>query len=123
MAVTVGKGLAKTVAKRAAKALAAEAAGRAIGQVHHAISRAVFRALQEHRVLRGLYRVRDPRFVLRAADKTAHRGYQQWHRELDKEVADWLRANETATPAQFEAYLRSLYERPDLIQRFPRGFQ
>jgi RHS repeat-associated protein len=102
---------------------AARGAAQATGQLHHAISRPIHRALQQHPVLRGTYQARDPRFVLRAADKAAHRGYQQWHRALDKEVVNWLRANEAATPAQFETYLRSLYQRPDLVQRFPVGFQ
>jgi hypothetical protein len=108
---------------RAAPRSAAGGGGRATGQLHHAISRPIHRALEQHPVLRGVYQARDPRLVLRAADGAAHRGYQQWHRALDQEVVDWLRANEAATPAQFEAYLRSLYQRPDLVQRFPLGFE
>jgi hypothetical protein len=102
---------------------AAGGAIRATGQLHHAISRPIHRALQEHRVLRGVYEARDPRFVLRAADEAAHRGYQQWHRALDQEVVEWLGRNPNATPAQFESYLRSVYQRPDLVQRFPLGFE
>jgi hypothetical protein len=93
------------------------------GQVHHAISRRVHRALEEHRILRGRYQPRDPRFVLRAGDDDAHRGYQSWHRELDEEISKWIYDNRKATPENFEAYLRSLYERPELKQRFPNGFE
>ena len=92
------------------------------GQLHHPISKRIFRALEDHRTLRGHYTERDPRFVTRAADKESHNGYQQWHRDLDKEVSDWLDVYKTATPQQFEAYLRQLYRRPDLRARFPDGF-
>jgi hypothetical protein len=95
---------------------------RPAGQLHHAISRRVHRALEKHEFLQGRYRARDPRFVLRGADLDAHRGYQKWHQELDQEIADWLRQRPQATPEKFEAYLRSLYERPELKQRFPQGF-
>ncbi|MBL9006900.1 MAG: hypothetical protein JNJ46_21775, partial [Myxococcales bacterium] len=93
------------------------------GQVHHAISRRVHRALERHRVLAGHYQARDPRFVLQAADGNAHRGYQRWHQDLDQEVMNWIEQNRLATPGEFEAHLRSLYERPELLQRFPRGFE
>ncbi|MBL9005043.1 MAG: hypothetical protein JNJ46_12400 [Myxococcales bacterium] len=93
------------------------------GQMHHAISRQVYRELQDHPVLRGRYQPRDPRWVLRARDGDAHRGYQNWHRTLDKEIVDWLKQRPDATPEKFEAHLRSLYERPELRQRFPNGFE
>ena len=93
------------------------------GQLHHAISRRVHRALEEHRVLRGRYQARDPRFVLRGADAHAHRGYQKWHQDLDDEIVRWLDRNNDVPAERFEAYLRSLYERTELKQRFPRGFE
>ncbi|MBL9003685.1 MAG: hypothetical protein JNJ46_05525 [Myxococcales bacterium] len=93
------------------------------GQVHHAISRRVHRALEKHELLQGRYQPRDPRWVLRAGDGDAHRGYQSWHRELDDEIEQWLQRKKQATPEEFEAYLRSLYERPELKQRFPNGFE
>ena len=92
------------------------------GQLHHAISRRIHRALERHPVLRGRYQPRDPRFVLRGADESAHRGYQKWHQEMDREVEDWLDQFSDATPEKFQAYLRSLYRRPELRQRFPNGF-
>ena len=97
------------------------AAARGTGQLHHAISKKIYRALEDHKNLAGHYKARDPRFVTRAVDGAAHRGYQRWHRDLDREVMAWIRDNKKATPAQFEAYLRSLYNRPELRARFPAG--
>ena len=97
------------------------AAARGTGQLHHAISKKIYRELQKHRNLAGHYKARDPRFVTRAVDGAAHRGYQRWHRDLDREVMAWIRRNKKATPAQFEAYLRSVYNRPELRARFPAG--
>jgi hypothetical protein len=81
-----------------------------------------FDALQEHLVLRGLYRYRDPRFVAQAKDMKAHCGYQRWHMDLDREIAAWIARNSKATAQQFEAYLRDVYARPELRLRFPNGF-
>jgi hypothetical protein len=66
--------------------------------------------------------VRDPRFVTRAADKASHNGYQKWHRKVDEEVIEWLTRHRKATRAEFEAFLRWLYSRPELRVRFPDGF-
>src|SRR5512140_105502 len=92
------------------------------GQLHHIISKAVWRALKEHLVLRGLYQYRDPHFVVQAKDLKAHCGYQHWHRDIDREIADWLKDHGEATAEQFEAYLREVYGRQDLQERFPNGF-
>ena len=46
---------------------------------------------------------------------------QRRHRELDKEIVQWIKDNEKATPEEFEDYLRRLYNRPDLKKRFPGG--
>jgi hypothetical protein len=114
----VGKG--GKLARRATK-YADEAAAAARGQLHHAISKPVHDALQNHKVLRDAYRRRDPRLVTRAADKQAHYGYQRWHRELDEEVVRWIEANKEATVEQFEKFLRDLYDRPEMKKRFPQG--
>ncbi|MGQ9855055.1 MAG: hypothetical protein ACUVTG_16845, partial [Candidatus Oleimicrobiaceae bacterium] len=100
-------------ARRAAKV--------ATGQLHHAISTKVHKALEEHPVLRGAYRRRDPRLVTRAADKEAHYGYQRWHRDLDDEVVQWLEEHRHATVEQFDAWLRWRYNQPDLRKRFSEG--
>jgi len=61
------------------------------GQIHHPISTRIARALDSHPTLKGLYQPRDPRFTTQAIDVAAHRGYQHWHRQLDKEVVNWLK--------------------------------
>ena len=86
------------------------------------ISRPIARALEKHDTLSGLYTERDPRFVTRAADKASHNGYQQWHRDVDKEVIRWLMNHRKATPEQFETRLREIYNRPEMRARFPDGF-
>jgi hypothetical protein len=69
-----------------------------------------------------MYKARDERFVTQAVDEAAHRGYQTWHRNMEKQVEKWLTENETATPAEFEAFLRWLYKTDqELSWRFPNG--
>ncbi len=94
------------------------------GQVHHLISAQVHRALERHSILGGQYQSRDSRFTTRAVNKAAHNGWAGWHRNLDVEVARWIDnpANVNATRLQFEAWLRSRYDQPDLRARFPDGF-
>ena len=64
------------------------------GQNHHIISRRIARELENHRVLRGAYKARDPRFVAQAKDEESHCGYQQWHRDVDDEAEDLLQARD-----------------------------
>ena len=90
-------------------------------QIHHAISSIVHKALEEHKNLRGKYRLRDGRFEALAKDAVSHQGWEKWHRDLDKEVADWVYRNGDATEATFEAWLRSRYAKEDLVERFPTG--
>jgi hypothetical protein len=92
-----------------------------MGQAHHVFSTKIFRAMQEHKVLRGLFKRNDARYIVRAIDKAAHRGYQTWHRELEDEVVRWLADNPDATEEMFERYIRRLYKRPDIKARFPLG--
>ena len=72
-------------------------------------------------MLKGRYTERDPRFATRAADKDSHNGYQKWHRDVDDEVIDWLDRYIHATPEEFEALLRQIYNRPEMRARFPDG--
>ncbi len=108
---------------------AAEAEGEAApeppdcqGQNHHVISRPIAKALEKHETLGGLYEPRDDRYVAKAKDKESHCGYQKWHRDVDLEVIKWLRDNKKATQELFEAFLRELYSRKDMLKRFPNGF-
>jgi hypothetical protein len=93
------------------------------GQGHHLISRPIAKKLEEHPTLKGLYKPRDPRFVTRAKDEQSHCGYQEWHRDVDKEVVDWLTRNPKATPQQFMDKLREIYSRPEMLSRFPNGLR
>ncbi|HYO67289.1 MAG TPA: Wall-associated protein precursor [Archangium sp.] len=92
------------------------------GQLHHIISKPIARALDDHETLSGQYESRDPRFVSRAADEKSHCGYQEWHRKVDAEVVAWLERFRKATPQEFEAFLREIYNRPLMRARFPLGF-
>jgi hypothetical protein len=91
------------------------------GQLHHAISKRIARKLDQHGTLKGCYVERDPRFVTRAANKESHNGYQKWHRDVDDEVIDWLDRYINATPEEFGALLRQIYNRPEMRARFPDG--
>jgi hypothetical protein len=92
------------------------------GQTHHVISRPIAKVLKDHETLAGLYKPRDERFRAKAKDKESHCGYQQWHRDVDAEVIRWLDRERKATPEQFEKFLRDIYNRPAMRQRFPNGF-
>jgi hypothetical protein len=92
------------------------------GQRHHIISRPIAKKLSRHLTLKGLFKPRDPRFVSRAQDEQSHCGYQEWHRDVDDEVVDWLDRNPKATPTKFMDKLREIYGRPEMKARFPHGF-
>ena len=91
------------------------------GQEHHAISKRIHDALENHPNLKGLYKYRDNRFVTQAIDKKAHNGYQSWHIALDKQIEKWVRDNQAATIGDFEAYLLNRYQQADLKAVFPNG--
>jgi hypothetical protein len=92
------------------------------GQNHHVISRPIAKKLEDHEILHGLYEPRDERLVAKAKDKASHCGYQEWHREVDEEVIDWLSQYSRATPQQFMSKLREIYNRKEMRERFPNGF-
>jgi hypothetical protein len=130
-AAAEGTTAARTVASRAenAGAVAADAIESTsslpperllTGQDHHAISKKVHNAIEEIPGLAGTFRYRDPRLVTKAIDKNSHRGYQTWHRELDGEMATYIREN-PMTPDELNAYIRKRYAQPDLLARFPNG--
>jgi len=95
--------------------------GRLTGQTHHAISRKVHQATEAHPNLRGQYKPKDPRFTTQGKDLASHYGYPDWHRQLDREVADWVKRHPDVTPAGFETFLRERYLQSDLVARFPKG--
>ncbi|HYH95197.1 Wall-associated protein precursor [Hyalangium sp.] len=92
------------------------------GQNHPIISRPIAEQLEQHETLRGLYTPRDERFKTRAKDEKSHCGYQDWHRKVDKEIIEWLVKERRATPEQFMKFLRELYQRKEMLERFPNGF-
>jgi hypothetical protein len=92
------------------------------GQNHHIISRPIAKVLARHKKLGGLFKPRDKRFVTRAKDEESHCGYQEWHRDVDQEVIAWLNKHPEATPEQFLKFLREIYSRPKMVERFPNGF-
>jgi hypothetical protein len=92
------------------------------GQNHHVISRLIAKALKEHKTLGGLFKPRDRRFVAKAKDEDSHCGYQEWHRKVDQEVIDWIEEHPDATQEQFMRFLREIYKRPKMLERFPNGF-
>lgn len=95
---------------------------RCTGQVHHAISKTIHDELQVHATLKNVYKFRDNRFVTQAIDKAAHKGYETWHRNYERQVKAWLFEKKQATPAEFEAYLRNLYKTDNVLApKFPNG--
>lgn len=92
------------------------------GQEHHIISRPIAKELARHKILKGLFKPRDKRFVAKAKDEESHCGYQEWHRAVDNEVVAWLMRYSNATREQFLSFLREIYSRPKMLERFPNGF-
>jgi hypothetical protein len=94
---------------------------KATGQNHHILTNKVMDALNEHRTLRGVFKRNDKRFQYPAKDLDSHNGYDQWHRDIDKEVVDWVEdeANKEATPQEFIRYLHDFYQKPLHRSRIP----
>jgi hypothetical protein len=57
--------------------------------------------------LAGKFSRKDPRFIYRAANEAAHKGYQTWHRNLDDKIVNWIRKpeNSRVTVQEFERFL------------------
>jgi hypothetical protein len=91
------------------------------GQNHHLLTNKVMRALDKHRTLRGVFKRDDKRFQYLAKDAEAHKGYDEWHREIDDEVVNWIkdRNNAEATPKEFIRYLHDYYQAPRQSRRIP----
>lgn len=91
-------------------------------QRHHVISKKIHDALAKHRILKGKYKYQDANKVAVPRSAASHRGYQDWHRQLDNEIATWIDENPGASVDDFETYLRWRYNQPDLADVFPGGF-
>lgn len=103
-------------AGRSGGLIAAESAS---GQMHHLLSRKILGELERHPTLNGVFSREDPRFIYKAADQAAHRGYQDWHRLYDKKVIDWLKDFPNASPTNFVDYLNSIHQEAWLLERIP----
>jgi len=97
----------------------AKSAGEATGQLHHILSNKTMKALNEHHTLKGVFEREDAAFKYRAKDADAHKGYQQWHRDVDNTTVDWLQNNPNATPEQFKKFLNDLYQQPGVSSKIP----
>jgi len=108
-------------ADEAAEAIKAgeKAAQELTGQWHHVLSNKIMQALEAHPTLHGLFDRND--LVVQALDEASHRGYQAWHRAYDREVVKWLAENTQATREEFLKFLREIYARPEMRQRFPNA--
>jgi RHS repeat-associated protein len=99
----------------------AGAGARIGGQLHHVVSKAIGRAMSNAPRLRGALGEMRQRLVTRARDLMSHRGYQKWHRDLDKEVIEFIEQNPGVSPSRFERFLEERYAKPDLADKFPGG--
>ncbi len=78
------------------------------GQNHHAISKTINDAKVMNNNLDCISR-NDPAFQIKALTPEAHKGYQDWHRTYDKEISEWLKRNQDATPQGFINQLNNYY--------------
>ena len=85
------------------------------GQMHHVITRKVERQMALNPNLIGINR-ND--YIVQAIDKTAHKGYQAWHRAYDNEILQYLTYNNNCSANMFKSFINSIYQRPDMIARF-----
>ena len=76
------------------------------------------RRFQQIPHLKGIFNRED--LLVQAIDLASHRGYQAWHRAIDRGVIIWLEENLDATPAEFLEELEYMYTNiPDVSARFP----
>lgn len=85
------------------------------GQMHHVITRKVERQMALNPNLIGINR---SDYVVQAVDKAAHRGYQTWHREYDKQLLNFLADHRACTASEFKNFVNAIYRTPEMIARF-----
>ncbi|MCP4361917.1 MAG: hypothetical protein GY796_28225, partial [Chloroflexi bacterium] len=90
-----------------------------ICQIHHALSNKIDNALNSHPKLNGVFDREVDLFKFTASSEEAHRGYQTWHRQYDRQVVDWIERNPSATRDDFLNYLITIYSEEDIAWRFP----
>jgi len=89
-----------------------------MGQKHHIVSNPIMREVNNHPTLRG--QIDRASSTVRAMTQEAHRGYQSWHRTIDRSMEEWLRnpRNQEATTNDFWRELHRHYSNPDMLARF-----
>jgi hypothetical protein len=91
------------------------------GQIHHMLSKKILDALSKHKTLSGVFKKNS--LLVQALNKASHIGYQGWHIQYDDEVVEWLDENQDATAEEFIEFLKSVYDRADLKERFPGALE
>jgi len=88
-------------------------------QKHHIVSSPIEKALNKHKILKGKFNREDPLYKFFAKDYESHHGWQEWHRDVDKEVEKWLKTHKKATEQEFKDTLNKIYSRPEIKDRIP----
>ena len=75
-------------------------------------------ALNNHPTLKGLFDRAGS--VVQAVAPEAHRGYQAWHREIERIMIEWINSpfHQEVTANEFWRKLYELYNTQDMINRF-----
>ena len=92
------------------------------GQSHHPISKQIRKSLDTVDVSNISKNLKDKyrKFTTQAGDIMDHKGYQQWHRELDDEISNWItQQGKELTDERLIQYLKDVYSRPELSNKFP----
>ncbi|MDR2171942.1 MAG: hypothetical protein LBP59_17495, partial [Planctomycetaceae bacterium] len=89
------------------------------GQLHHPISKKIFNELDKNESISSKFKDNYRNFITKAIDRQSHSGYQQWHRELDDKIVDWLKNHNKTTDEEFIVFLKKIYNESDLAKRFP----
>lgn len=82
------------------------------GQVHHVISQRINTKM--HKELRDAIIRND--YLVRALQPQDHRGYQAWHRLLDKTISEY--ASQCISLEEFENYINKMYSDAELVSKF-----
>ena len=76
------------------------------------------KALERHS-LNGLFQRMGS--IVQALSKDGHKGYQKWHRMIDRHMVNWLNTHPNGTPLEFWKELYNQYNNKDMIKRFGEG--
>jgi len=82
------------------------------GQKHHVITRRIADRISELG-----WNISRNDYIVQALTPGAHRGFQKWHREYQREILEFLSKSDV-TEIGFKKYVNSLYAAPEMIERF-----